>query len=79
MQIIRIAANYSYAQADIFRRIISKKKLEELTKLKETFIVDTIKNGFNAAQAQEIFNYIESFANYGFNHSHAVGYAYISY
>ncbi|MDR2847463.1 MAG: DNA polymerase III subunit alpha [Mycoplasmataceae bacterium] len=79
MQIIRVAANYTFAQADIFRRIISKKKNEELNKLKEQFINDTIKNGFSNTHALEIYKYIEAFANYGFNHSHALAYSYISY
>jgi DNA polymerase-3 subunit alpha len=79
MEIICLVAKYTYAQADIFRRIISKKKPDELIKLKADFINKTKLNGYDNDQAEQFFSYIQNFAGYGFNHSHAVAYAYISY
>jgi DNA polymerase-3 subunit alpha len=79
MELIKIICNYSYAKADIFRRIISKKKIDQLALLKKDFINDAIKNNYSEEQSNKIFSYIESFADYGFNHSHSLSYAYISY
>jgi DNA polymerase-3 subunit alpha len=79
MEIIKGVCNYSFAKADIFRRIISKKKSEQLQELKTEFIADAIKNGYSEPDAQKTFQYIESFADYGFNHSHSLSYAYIAY
>jgi DNA polymerase-3 subunit alpha len=79
MDLIRLAGNYSYAQADIFRRIITKKKPQELIKLRDDFMAKTIANGYAKEDAQQIFQFIENFAGYGFNHSHSIAYAYISY
>jgi DNA polymerase-3 subunit alpha len=79
MEIVRGVANYSYAQADIFRRIISKKKIEELNKLEIEFKEAAASNGYSQEQADEIYKYIYAFANYGFNHSHSLAYSYITY
>lgn len=79
MEIIKKVCNYSYSEADIFRRIISKKKTDELKKLKEQFVNDAMKNNYSLTDANDIFSYIEKFSEYGFNHSHALAYAYISY
>jgi DNA polymerase-3 subunit alpha len=79
IEIIKIVCNYSYAQADIFRAIISKKQIDKLNDLKTQFIVDARKNNYSQEQAEKIFSYIESFAEYGFNRSHAISYAMLSY
>ena len=79
MQIARIIAGYSLGEADILRRAISKKKEEILVKEKEKFITGSINNGFSKSLAETIYNLILKFANYGFNKSHAVSYAIISY
>jgi len=53
--------------------------MDLIPKLKVDFINDAIKNGYSEKQANEIFQYVEAFAGYGFNHSHAISYAYIVY
>lgn len=81
-QIMLIAtkfAGYSLGQADILRRAISKKKIELIKAEREKFISSSIKNGYPEEKAIEIYNYIEKFANYGFNKSHGVAYALIAY
>ena len=79
MQIARVIAGYTLGESDILRRAISKKKEEVLIKEKEKFISSSIKNGYTKELAQNIYDLILKFANYGFNKSHAVAYAMISY
>ena len=79
MQIFSKVANYSYGRADIVRRAMSKKKINELLKEREIFIEGAISNGVSKDAATELFDEMESFAKYAFNKSHAAAYAVISY
>lgn len=79
MQIFSKVANYSYGRADIVRRAMSKKKIDELLKEREIFIEGAISNGVSKEVATELFDEMESFAKYAFNKSHAAAYAVISY
>ena len=79
IQMVQQVANFSLAEADLFRRAISKKKIDSLSKLEKKFIEGGIKNGYDYKEVKQIFDYIFEFANYGFNHSHSLAYSYISY
>ncbi|MDE5545611.1 MAG: DNA polymerase III subunit alpha [Malacoplasma sp.] len=79
INLVRRIANFSLAEADMFRRIISKKKGEELEKFKNTFFERALKNGYTQQELENIYNFIYTFADYGFNHSHSVAYSLISY
>ena len=79
MKIARSFAGYTLGEADILRRAISKKKESILLKEKPKFISQSIKLGHTKEKAEEIYNIILKFANYGFNKSHSVGYATVSY
>ena len=79
IQTLCIVANWSLAQADIVRRAISKKKIAQLYELENNFVQAAIKNNFSKEKSQEIFSYLIKFASYGFNHSHSIAYALISY
>ncbi|SEO85239.1 DNA polymerase-3 subunit alpha [Amphibacillus marinus] len=72
-------AGLSYGQADILRRAISKKNAIEIDKMKQLFVSGCIKKGYAKAVADELFSWIERFADYGFNKSHAVAYSLIAY
>ena len=77
-QIMRIAheyANYSLGEADVLRRAISKKKKEVLDVEREKFV----SRCSNKDEANLIYDYILKFASYGFNKSHSVSYALITY
>ena len=81
-QIMLIAqkfAGYTLGQADILRRAVSKKKASVLKEERIKFIEGSIKKGYSQEKANEIYDYIEKFADYGFNKSHAVAYALIAY
>ena len=79
MLIARKFAGYTLGQADILRRAISKKKVELIKSEREKFIMNSVKNGYSQDKAIEIYDYIEKFANYGFNKSHGVAYAVVAY
>ncbi len=79
MQILVTIGGYSFAQADIIRRAMSKKKKELIEEQKEEFINRAIKNGYEKKLALNIYDLILKFANYGFNKSHSVSYALIGF
>lgn len=78
MQIANVMAGYSYAEADVLRRAMSKKKKEILVKEQEKFISSSIKRGYKKEIATKTYNYILEFANYGFNKAHSVAYSMIA-
>ncbi|MBP5216766.1 MAG: DNA polymerase III subunit alpha, partial [Bacilli bacterium] len=78
MQIVRAMAGLSYAQADNFRRAISKKDAEKLRSLEATFVEGAQKQGHPLKLAQQVYRLIYEFADYGFNKSHAVSYGYLA-
>ena len=79
MQILRLVASYSFSEADLIRRAISKKNEQIILSEKSNFIDRAIKNGYTKEKSTEIFDLIIKFAEYGFNKSHSVGYALIAY
>ena len=79
MQILSLMANYSFAESDLIRRAISKKKLNIIEEEKNKFIDNSIKNGYTFETANEVYELIVKFANYGFNKSHSVAYALVGY
>ncbi len=79
MQVLVKMANYSFAEADNIRRAMSKKKLEVMEKEREVFITRSINNGYTKDKANEVYDLIIKFANYGFNKAHSVSYALIGY
>lgn len=79
MEIAKTFAGFNLSEADILRRSISSKDKNLLMSLKTEFINKAISFGRKKEVAEKIFDYIEKFANYGFNRSHSVAYAMISY
>ncbi|MFI3308047.1 MAG: DNA polymerase III subunit alpha, partial [Mycoplasmatota bacterium] len=79
MQISSVIAGYSYSQADILRRAMSKKKEDVMLSLKEEFINKAVDKGYTYELANKVFDLILKFCNYGFNKAHAVSYAMIAY
>jgi DNA polymerase-3 subunit alpha len=80
MQATQILAGYTLGGADLLRRAMGKKKLEEMVKQRESFVAGCEKtNGIAAPKANEVFDLLEKFAGYGFNKSHAAAYAIVAY
>jgi DNA polymerase III subunit alpha len=79
MQIAVRMAGYSMGQADLLRKAMGKKIREELVPHRNTFVSGAVERGYSERLAQEIFDLIVPFADYGFNASHACAYAYVAY
>ena len=79
MQIARDLAGFSMGQADVLRKAMGKKIASLLAEQKEKFIDGCVKNGIYKELAEKVFSFIEPFAGYGFNRSHAACYALIGY
>lgn len=79
MQIANQIAGFTFGEADMLRRAVSKKKQDVMDAQKEAFIQGCLTNGYNQDVAEEIFGWIVKFSNYGFPRSHAVAYSKISY
>ncbi|MFC5741908.1 DNA polymerase III subunit alpha [Dyella tabacisoli] len=79
MQMAQIVGGYSLGGADLLRRAMGKKKLEEMAKERAKFREGAAKDGLTGDKADSIFDLMEKFAGYGFNKSHAAAYALVSY
>ena len=79
MQIARDLANFSMGQADELRKVMGKKQKDKIPYYRQKFIDGCAGNDIDAKLAEEIFAFIEPFAGYGFNKSHAAAYGWISY
>ena len=79
MQIAQVLAGYSLGGADLLRRAMGKKKLEEMAKQRSFFTEGALKHGVDEKTATYIFDLMEKFAGYGFNKSHSAAYALVSY
>lgn len=79
MQILVKMANYTFAEADNIRRAMSKKKHEVMEHEREVFVKRSIENGYTSEKANEVYDLIIKFADYGFNKAHSVSYALIGY
>ncbi len=82
-QVMRMAqevAGYSLGEADLLRRAMGKKKLEEMIAQRKRFVEGAARTkGMAEPLANEIFDTMEKFAGYGFNKSHAAAYALVGY
>lgn len=79
MQISRALAGFTPGEADVLRKAMGKKIAALLAEQKEKFIDGCVKNGIYKELAEKVFSFIEPFAGYGFNRSHAACYAMIGY
>ncbi len=79
MEIARKMAGYSLGGADLLRRAMGKKIQEAMDAEKPKFLAGARENGVDKPKAEEVWNLLDKFANYGFNKSHAAAYAVVSY
>ncbi len=75
MQAASIMGGFTLGQADLLRRAMSKKKKQTMDAMQKRFVEGAEKNGVSTENAVRTFDYIDRFANYGFNRSHAVAYS----
>lgn len=79
MQIAQVLAGYSLGGADLLRRAMGKKDIEEMQKQRASFESGAKDQGIEPALAGRIFDLVEKFAGYGFNKSHSAAYALVAY
>jgi DNA polymerase-3 subunit alpha len=79
MQVAQILGGYTLGGADLLRRAMGKKKVEEMAKHRAIFAEGAAKNDISPESANEIFSLMEKFAGYGFNKSHAAAYSLLAY
>ena len=79
MQIAQVLSGYSLGEADMLRRAMGKKIKAEMDAQRARFISGALERGLKQAKADEIFELLAKFADYGFNKSHAAAYALIAY
>jgi len=79
LEIARKFAGYSLTEADLLRKLMGKKLVDQMMKERSKFIDGCVSNGYDSDFASRLFDMIEAFSRYSFNSSHAYSYAYISY
>lgn len=81
-QILKIAslfAGYTFGEADVLRRAVSKKLENVLVEERQHFVEKSLQQGHSVEISNEIYDYIVKFSNYGFNRAHSVAYAMVAY
>ena len=79
MQVVAQMAGFSLAEADLLRRAIAKKNDTLLEQKRDEFVTKAVARGHQRQKALKVYDYIERFANYGFNKSHAVAYSKLAF
>ncbi len=79
MQLAQKLAGYTLGEADMMRRAMGKKKREEMAIHEEKFVNGAVERGIQKEKAEKVFDLMKQFADYGFNRSHSVAYAYVAY
>jgi DNA polymerase-3 subunit alpha len=79
MEAAQIMAGYSMAEADLLRKAMGKKIASVMAEQREQFVAGCVAEGHSAELGAELFELISHFAGYGFNKSHAAGYAVVAY
>jgi len=79
MQIAQLLSGYSLGEADLLRRAMGKKIKAEMDAQRDRFVRGAVERDITKPKANEIFDLLAKFADYGFNKSHAAAYALIAY
>ena len=79
MQTAVVMAGFTMGEADTLRKVMGKKIREKVAAEREKFVKGAVALGREQRAAESLFEYIEPFADYGFNASHACAYGYVAY
>lgn len=79
MQIFRTVADYSFGQADIIRKAMSKKQAGKIEQERDRFLEKATEKGIDPACSSELFEELVGFCKYAFNKSHAASYSVVTY
>lgn len=79
MQIVQVIGGFSLGEADLVRRAMGKKDAKIMSENRTKFANGAQKNGFDRTKAEELFDQIAKFAEYGFNKSHSAAYGILTF
>lgn len=79
MMVAQRMAGYSLGEADILRRIMGKKKVDQMAEEEEKFMTRALEQGYEKVVAKDVFDKMALFAGYGFNKSHSAAYSILAY
>jgi DNA polymerase III subunit alpha len=79
MRMAQVLAGFTLAEADVLRKAVGKKDMELVQKEVGKFVARSLANGVEQETADEIAEQVTTFGRYGFNRSHSVAYALLSY
>lgn len=79
MRVAQVIGGYSLGGADLLRRAMGKKQVDEMKRQRAIFVKGAVERGMEEKAAGDLFDLMEKFAGYGFNKSHACAYAYVAY
>lgn len=79
MRVAQIIGGYSLGGADLLRRAMGKKQVDEMKRQRAVFVKGAVERGMSEDKAGDLFDLMEKFAGYGFNKSHACAYSYVAY
>ena len=79
MEVAKVLSGYSLGDADLLRRAMGKKIKKEMDDQRERFVSGAVAGGLDRGNANEIFDLLAKFADYGFNKSHAAAYALVAF
>lgn len=79
MQIVQVIGGYSLGEADLVRRAMGKKDAQIMAQNRTKFADGAQKNGYDRKKAEELFDQIAKFAEYGFNKSHSAAYGILTF
>ncbi|MCD6287804.1 MAG: DNA polymerase III subunit alpha, partial [Candidatus Hydrogenedentes bacterium] len=79
METARVIGGFTLGEADLLRRAMGKKNVEQMAKLGKKFIDGAVARNIDPQTAERIFSLMKEFAGYGFNKSHSAAYALIAY
>ena len=79
MSIFNKFAGFSLGEADIIRRAMAKKHLEELVVYKDKFLDGICKRGAQRDRAEQFWDELLEFSKYAFNKSHSCAYSHVAY
>lgn len=79
MQVASVMGGFTLGEADLLRRAMSKKKKQTMDAMQKKFVTGAQQLGYSSAVAEQVFAYMDRFANYGFNRSHAVAYSKLAF
>ncbi len=79
MEVSKALSGFTPGEADTLRKAMCKKKLDIMEKFRAKFVSGAEKNSVDPKLSNKIFDQMAKFAEYGFNKSHSVAYALVSY